>query len=125
MGDHDHLPVVRAGALQDRDAASGGHVDHRAELVEHQRPRRAGVPGRGVQVGEREHGDRGGLVGHVVRVGAPHHDGAGFERLDESDGDGVAVRREPWREDLAPGGAHHQLEPHQPAGEVLACPRAS
>ena len=76
LGDHDHLPVMRAGALQDRDPAAGGHVDHGPELVEHQRPRRVGLPGGGVDVGDRQDGDRGRFVGHVVGVGAPHHDGA-------------------------------------------------
>ena len=75
LGHDDHLTAVAPTALQDRDGAAGGHLDHRPELVEHQRPRHAGLSGGVVEVGEREHGHRGGLVGHDVGVRPPHHDG--------------------------------------------------
>ena len=119
LGDDDDLPAVAAAALQDRDGAIGGHLDHGAELVEHQRPRHAGLACGVVQVGEREHGHRGGLVGHHVGVHAPHHDRPGAERVDESDADRFSVGRDPGRDDLAVGERERDLQPRRAAGEIL------
>ena len=79
--------------MQDRDAALRGHLDHGAELVQQQRPRRAGLLGGVVQVREREHRERGGLVGHRVGVRSPHHDRPLPQRFHEAHGDGLPVRR--------------------------------
>ena len=101
LGYDDHLPAVAAAALEDRDRAARGHLDHGAELVEHQRPRHAGLSGGVVEIGERQHGHRGRLVRHDVCVRPPHHDGARFERVDQADADRVTFRGDPRRHDLA------------------------
>jgi hypothetical protein len=68
-------------------------MDYGAELVEHQRPRRAGTACGRVKVSQRQHRDRRGLVWHVVGIGAPHHDRALLHRLNQPNSYGVAVGR--------------------------------
>ena len=95
------MAAVTAAALQDRDGAARGHLDHRAELVEHQRPRHPGPSGGVKQISGREHGHCGRLVGHDVCVRPPHHDGAGFERVDQANPDRVTFRSDPRCHELA------------------------
>jgi hypothetical protein len=78
-----------------------------------------GLFGGVVEVGEREDGERGGFVGHGVGVGAPHHDRALLERLDEADGDGVAVAGQAWGDELSGGERECDLEPERSAGDVV------
>jgi hypothetical protein len=106
---------VAAATLKDRDRPARRHLDHGAELVEHQRPQRAGLRGRVVEVGEREYGHRGGLVGHDVGVHPPHHDGSRSERVDEADADRLAVGGESRGNDLTVGERERHLESSRPA----------
>ena len=108
-----------ATSLQDRDAAGGCHPDHGAELVEQQRPWRVGMFGGVVEVRKREDRQRGRLVGHRVRVGAPHHDRPFPERLDQPDGDHLAVSGRARGHELPPGQGERDLEPVRAAGEIL------
>jgi len=127
LGDHDHLPSVGAAALQDRDAALRGHLDHRPELVQQQRPRRAGMLSGVVQISEREHRQGGGLVGHRVGVGAPHHDRPLTQRLDQPHRDAFPVRRGAWSDERAAGERERDLEPERAARQIrsFCCFRGS
>jgi hypothetical protein len=89
------------------------------KLVEHQRPRHAGLSGGVVQVSERKDGHRRGLVGHDVGVRPPHHDGALLERVDQPDADGVSVSRDSRRHDLAAGKGERHLQSRRAAREVF------
>jgi hypothetical protein len=52
-------------------------------------------------------------------VRPPHHDGAGFERVDQADADRVTVRGDPWCHDLAACQRERDLEPGGAAGQIL------